>query len=148
MNKGSVIAGLVFLVLVAGGTFALTSNSKDKVNGTKSSQSSSKSTDTSSDAASDDKASSSAVTITYDGTTFTPNTVSVKSGDMVTVKNASASADLDFDSDPHPVHTDDTDLNAGEIDPGKSKTFTVTKKGAFGYHNHEDPSQHGNITIE
>jgi plastocyanin len=88
-----------------------------------------------------------AATITYDGVTFAPQLTTVKSGDVVKVTNQSQS-DLDFDSDPHPIHTDDPDLNAGPIAPGQSKTFTVTKKGQFGFHNHLDSSQHGNITIE
>lgn len=86
-------------------------------------------------------------TITFNGNQFSPATLVVKSGTMVTIKNAS-SQELDFDSDPHPVHTDDTDLNVGIVTPGKSATFTATKIGAFGYHDHLDPSIHGKITIQ
>ncbi len=85
--------------------------------------------------------------ITYDGSGFSPSQLTVKSGDTVTVKNSSSDA-VQFQSDPHPTHTDDPDLNVGMIQAGQSATFTATKKGSFGYHNHLDPSQRGNITIE
>jgi len=88
-----------------------------------------------------------AATIMFSNSGFSPATTTVKSGGSITIKNSSSS-ELDFDSDPHPVHTDDTDLNAGNIAAGESKTITVTKKGAFGFHNHLDPSQNGKIVIE
>ncbi|HSW85625.1 MAG TPA: cupredoxin domain-containing protein [Candidatus Saccharimonadales bacterium] len=86
-------------------------------------------------------------TITFDGNQFSPATITVKSGSTVTIKNTS-SQDLQFDSDPHPAHTDDTDLNAGLVLPGKSQTFTVIKTGSFGYHDHLDLGIRGKITIE
>lgn len=86
-------------------------------------------------------------TITYDGSSFSPSSVTVKSGDKVRVVNNSQDM-LQFESNPHPVHTDDPDLNVGSVDPGQSQTFTVSQKGTFGYHNHLNPSQGGNITIQ
>lgn len=65
----------------------------------------------------------------------------------MTVRNDSSSA-LDFDSDPHPVHTDNPQLNAGPIEPGQSKTVTLTNKGTWGFHNHDAPSEHGTITVQ
>lgn len=88
-----------------------------------------------------------AATITYDGTTFTLSTDKVASGSNITVVNSS-DKELDFDSDPHPVHTDNTELNEGLITPGESKTFTVVTKGTWGFHNHLDASQRGSITVE
>ncbi len=49
---------------------------------------------------------------------------------------------------PHPIHTDDPDLNVGTVKPGESMTFTVTKTGEYGYHNHLNPSDKGRITVE
>lgn len=89
----------------------------------------------------------SAATITYDAGGFKPATTTVKSGDAVTFTNSSSSA-IQVDSDPHPVHTDDTDLNVGTIAPGASQVITVTKKGSFGIHNHLDPSMKAAITIQ
>lgn len=86
-------------------------------------------------------------TITYGANGFEPAQTVVKSGARVTFVNQS-SHEIQVDSDPHPVHTDDTDLNVGTIEPGQSKTATLTKKGTFGLHNHLDPSQTAQITIE
>jgi len=95
----------------------------------------------------DDSSHNSPNTITFDGDHFSPATLTVSAGTTVTVKNSS-SQELQFDSDPHPVHTDDTDLNAGTIDPGHSQTFTVEKTGTFGYHDHLNPSIQGTIIIK
>lgn len=90
---------------------------------------------------------SAAATITYDGTTFSLSTDKVTSGSNVTVINQS-DKELDFDSDPHPVHTDNTELNEGLIAPGESATFTLKTKGTWGFHNHLDADQRGSITVE
>jgi len=89
-----------------------------------------------------------ASTITYDGTKFSVSNEKVAAGSTVKVVNASSDKELNFDSDPHPTHTDNSQLNEGNIAPGESKTFVLTKKGTWGFHNHLDSSQHGNITVE
>src|SRR6185312_6281142 len=61
--------------------------------------------------------SSASDSITFDGSMFSPASLSVKSGTTITIKNTS-SDDLEFDSNPHPAHTDDTDLNVGIVSPG------------------------------
>lgn len=88
-----------------------------------------------------------AATITYTDSGFSPQTVTVKAGDKILIKNGS-SAPMEFDSDPHPIHTDDPELNEGVIEPGASATITVNVKGTHGYHNHLDPSQTGTIIVE
>ncbi|HET9722065.1 MAG TPA: cupredoxin domain-containing protein [Candidatus Saccharimonadales bacterium] len=90
---------------------------------------------------------SAAATITFDGNGFSPQKVTVKSGDSVAIKNISSQT-MQFDSDPHPIHTDDTDLNAGVVNPGQTISFTVHKTGTFGYHDHLDPSLTGTIVIQ
>lgn len=85
--------------------------------------------------------------ITYSGNGFSPATLTVKAGTTVTIKNDS-SDELQLDSNPHPVHTDDQDLNVGTVNAGESRTFTVNKTGSFGYHNHLNPSQTGHIVVE
>ena len=85
-------------------------------------------------------------TITFDGSHFSPATLIVKSGTTVTIKNTSSN-DLRMNSNPHPIHTDDADLNVGLVAAGQSKTFIVTKLGSFGFHDHLDPSIQGRITI-
>lgn len=86
-------------------------------------------------------------TITYTNNGFSPANLSVKAGTKITVKNDSSST-LQFDSDPHPQHTDNPELNAGNIDSGESKTFTVTKTGSHGFHNHLRSSDTGILTVE
>ena len=88
-----------------------------------------------------------AATITYSDGGFSPSKVTVKSGETIAIKNTS-SGDMQFDSDPHPVHTDDEELNAGAVAPGQTVTFTVTTTGTYGYHNHLNPSDTGTIVIK
>jgi plastocyanin len=86
-------------------------------------------------------------TITYDGSSFSPSPLTVKVGDTVKVTNQSSES-LVFDSDPHPVHTDEPELNVGAIDAGQSQTFKVTKAGTWGYHNHLNPVQKGTLVVQ
>lgn len=88
-----------------------------------------------------------AATITFTDDGFSPAVTTVKAGDTVQVVNKS-NQELDFDSDPHPTHTDEPELNIGSIEPGKSGTFTVTQRGHWGFHDHLNPSLHGNLVVE
>jgi plastocyanin len=88
-----------------------------------------------------------ASTITYSNNGFSPDTITVKSGTSVTVKNTSSQA-MQFDSDPHPAHTNDTDLNVGLVAAGKTTTFVADKTGSFGFHNHLNPSDTGKIIVQ
>lgn len=88
-----------------------------------------------------------AATITYSSSGFSPALTTVKAGDAVAFVNKD-NTEIQVDSNPHPVHTDDTDLNVGPIEPGATKTVTVTKKGTFGFHNHLEPSDTAQITIQ
>lgn len=78
-------------------------------------------------------------TVTFDGSSFVPETITVGSGDIVTFTNTS-NEDLQLASDPHPSHTANSELNAGSIAPGESREVTLTNKGDWGYHNHLDPT--------
>lgn len=133
---------LIAVAIIGGGGYMLLHNSSNKTttatNSTNNSQSQS---------ASSTSSQSTTNTITFDGNQFSPATLTVKSDTVVTIKNTS-SQDLQMNSNPHPVHTDDTDLNVGAVAAGQSQIFTVTKTGSFGYHDHLDPGIHGKITIE
>lgn len=85
--------------------------------------------------------------ITYGQTGFRPETLRVRAGETVTVNNDSDRT-IQFDSDPHPAHTDNTQLNIDTIRPGQSKTFTVSRTGTFGYHDHLNPDETGTIIVE
>jgi plastocyanin len=132
MKKPAVIIGIIILIVVIVG-IALAMNNKVAPNQSTSSSTSSNV--------------SAAAIITYSASGFSPATVTVKSGDTVAIKNTT-SADMQLDSNPHPVHTDDTDLNVGLVSAGQTRTFVVTKKGSFGYHNHLNPSDTGKIVIQ
>lgn len=142
MNK-AIIAVLAVIVIAAGGYFVL--HNKSSSTTSNSSPSAASSTAASSTPSSTQTAA--VATITYSGTGFSPSTTTVKSGDTVAIKNSSLQ-DMQMESNPHPLHTDDSDLNVGTVGSNQTVTFTVTKKGTFGFHNHLNPSDTGTITIE
>lgn len=135
----TIIIVTVIAVLAAGGYFAFHKNNKANSQATPSNTAANQSSTSANPTA--------AATITYDGSKFSPSTITVKSGDTVAIKNSS-SADMQFQSNPHPLHTDDTDLNVGVVPAGQTATFKATKTGTFGYHNHLSPDQGGTITIQ
>jgi hypothetical protein len=86
------------------------------------------------------------VDIVYTGFSFTPDDIAVASGATVTIINES-SEELEFVSDPHPSTDANPELNIGTIASGQSKSFTITRKGAWGYHNHLSPLKRGRVTV-
>lgn len=142
MNR--VLIAAVAVIIIGAGIFGLTRNSSNS-NNSNSSNTSGATTQPSTTSPPANRQTS-AATITYDGNGFSPAALTVNSGTTVTIKNTS-NQELQMDSNPHPIHTDDTDLNVGLVGPGGSQTFTVTKTGTFGYHNHLDPTQTGTIII-
>lgn len=141
-----VVIVLIIVIAIAAGAFALTKKSDNNTT-TNSSANTPSSDQTQTASPSPTSSQSVAATITYSDSGFSPSSITVKSGDTVAIKNTS-SGELQLDSDPHPIHTDDTDLNVGTVATGQSQTLTVTKKGTFGYHNHLNPSDKGEIVIQ
>ena len=86
-------------------------------------------------------------TITYTDAGFSPAQTTVPAGSTVEVVNESA-ATLELASDPHPAHTDNPDLNVGNVAPGTTAVFIVNEVGTWGYHDHLNPGNTGQITIE
>ncbi|MDP2789851.1 MAG: cupredoxin domain-containing protein [bacterium] len=86
-----------------------------------------------------------AVSITSSG--FSPNTVTVKAGTVVTWTNSSG-GDIRVASDPHPTHTDLPGLDSSTLGNGDSYSFTFTKVGTWGYHDHLDPILKGSVTVQ
>lgn len=86
-------------------------------------------------------------TIVYTDNGFEPSSVTVKAGDTVRVENKS-SMPLSFNSDDHPSHTKQSELNVGDVPRGGSRDFTVTKTGTWGFHNHENASDTGELIVE
>ena len=87
------------------------------------------------------------VTVAYDNNGFSPTTITVKSGQTVNFANKTSST-IQPSSDPHPQHTDNSELNAGNISGGSSGTITPKRAGSFGMHDHFNPSHTLNITVE
>ncbi len=100
--------------------------------------------------------------ILYTDTGFSPANLTIKVGDTVTWKNQSSS-EMWVGSANHPSHTvysgttlqqhcPDSDNVAFDecttVGPGGSWSFTFTKAGSFGYHNHANASKFGKIVVE
>ena len=94
-----------------------------------------------------DEGSTEAVTITYSDNGFSPSSVTVSAGQKLVVSNTSREM-IDFSSDPHPSHTNNPELNIGEIEPGESGSATIRNKGTWGYHDHFNPNETGTIIIQ
>lgn len=141
-----VIITIVVVAVLGGGAYAVfgKSGSDNAGNPTASTSPSSNSSDSEPTSTTD---TSGAATITFDDSGFSPSTLTVKVGATVKVVNKSSQL-LQFDSDPHPDHTDETELNVDLVSPGQSKTFTVTKKGTWGFHDHLNPGLTGTLNVE
>lgn len=85
------------------------------------------------------------VSITANG--FEPSTISINAGDTIKFTNNDSSPHWPA-SNPHPVHSDLAGFDAKkELQQGESYSFTFTKTGTFGFHDHLNPSNGGTITI-
>ena len=70
---------------------------------------------------------------------FHPDTLSVRSGETVTVKND--------DSTTHTLTADDAAFDAGNLTAGSSKTFTAPKPGTYKFHCNFHANMHGTLTV-
>jgi plastocyanin len=98
------------------------------------------------------------VTVTYNGTSYSPKDVTIKRGGTVTWKNAST-GNMWVASASHPSHTvyDGTSRSehcttAGstpfdQCKGGGDYSFTFTKAGKWGYHDHINASAFGSVTV-
>ncbi len=87
-------------------------------------------------------------TISATASGFSPQSVTIASGTTVTFKN-NGSASVWPASNPHPIHNGlpGFDAKAG-IKPGETYSFTFTKTGTFGFHDHLNPSVGGTIIVQ
>ncbi len=139
--KRAVVIGLVAAVIVIGGVLILARGGTKKAAQPASSNQTANQNNTTPSSCPTPKA---AEVVFCDGK-FTDATV--KSGQTVTFTNASTE-DIQVDSDPHPVHTDEPELNVGLISPNQSQTAIVTKSGVWGFHNHLSSSERGTLTVQ
>lgn len=97
-------------------------------------------------------------TVTYNGSTFSPQEVTIKKGGTVTWKNTSGGS-MWVASAQHPAHTVYSGTSRTEHCPDTSGTafdqcvgggdysFTFSKAGTWGYHDHLNPSAFGKIVV-
>jgi plastocyanin len=87
-------------------------------------------------------------TVTYNGTTFSPSSITIKQGDSITFINTSAN-EMRVASNDHPEHTIYPEFDQGETTADGMKTFTFTfnKIGTWGYHDHENDSVGGTVIV-
>jgi plastocyanin len=79
--------------------------------------------------------------VKIDNFKFTPPTVTVTHGTRVTVTND--------DSTTHTATADNgNSFDTGDVDPGSSKNFTVTKPGRYAYHCTIHPFMHGAVVVK
>ena len=148
MDKTSKIVIAVVIVIIAAAGIAIAFSDNNDTQQPTAAANNSPSTQTNEEnAESSEDDAEVAATITYTDAGFTLDNGTVQAGDTVRVVNNSDSA-LDFSSGPHPVHTEQQELNIGLVTPGSSKTFVVTEPGTWDYHNHEHDSHSGTITVE
>ena len=154
MNK-TIISIIVIILLIAGGVFIYTMS-----NSSNSSQTN-KLTDTDTDtytntnlnneqatSSSSNQTQSNKVTVTYDGSSFSPKVVTIKKGDSVIFINQSDKS-MSVASNPHPTHTDYPGFDQYKsAEKGMaSYTFVFEKVGTWGYHNHLNPSVTGTVKV-
>lgn len=86
--------------------------------------------------------------VMYSDTGFATPEIHVKVGDTVVFSRNSV-GELRVASDPHPQHTDYPGFDSVDSIPDYGTySFTFTKVGSWGYHNHFLPSQKGVIVVE
>jgi plastocyanin len=141
-----VIIGLVVLALIATGAFLITRDSGEEETSNNAGTTNTASPEPATEPQPAEEPQGEA-TISFNGSEFDPDPLTVPEGTTVTVTNNSSQT-IQFDSDPHPQHTDNTELNIETISPGESNTFVANTVGTFGYHNHLNPSQTGTIIVE
>lgn len=92
--------------------------------------------------------SSEQLTIRYDGSSFTPNTLTIQQGDTVTFVNGSSTLVWPA-SDDHPVHDELSGFDALKgLTEGEEYSFTFNEAGEWGYHNHLASTEGGTIVVE
>lgn len=89
------------------------------------------------------------VVVKYTGSAFSPSSVTINVGDTVRFENTGQTAAVWPAANPHPLHTSVSGFDAKQpLDTGGHYSFTFTKAGTVGYHNHLNPVQTGTIIVK
>jgi plastocyanin len=93
-------------------------------------------------------ATTSTTAIAYDGSNFSPRSLTVAPGTTVTFTNNS-SRSMWVASDPHPAHTNLSSFDADRAyAAGQSYTYTFDKAGTFTFHDHLNSAARGSIIVQ
>ncbi len=85
--------------------------------------------------------------IDFDGSKFAPQALNVKVGDYVIFKNTGTTGFWPA-SNPHPQHSIYPEFDSGKvIAPGGKYQFQFEKSGAWGFHDHLNPSAVGTVIV-
>lgn len=89
-----------------------------------------------------------AAVIKYTDSGFVPSSVIIKKGETVEWINNS-NIQMWVASNPHPTHTDYPGFDElSSAAKGGTYQFTFTKTGSWGYHNHNNPSDHAAVIVQ
>ncbi len=146
MNKNYAIIVAVLVLIIIGSFFYVGSRAQNAAQN----QAGDNSTGTvfSTNVATSTTTTKSQMTVTYNGKSFSPSTITIRKGDTVTFVNQSTGK-MNVASDPHPTHTDYPEFDQTKSSQIGSKTYTFTfqKVGTWGYHNHDNPSAKGKVIV-
>lgn len=78
---------------------------------------------------------------------YSPSTITIAVGDVVTWTNKSAGT-ATVSSDDHPTHTKYAPLNLGKFEPGSTHSLNFDTAGTYTYHNHLNATQVGTIIVK
>ena len=146
MRNTIITVVIVVVVLIAGSLLYTMSRSNQY--GTAPTATPTESTSTSASPSSSSDATTGQYIVTYTDNGFSPSTLTVPNGATVQFKN-NASDSVWVASNPHPTHTDYPGFDAlRNYGPGETYSFTFTKSGSWGYHNHLNPSEGGTIDVQ
>lgn len=143
---------LVLIILVGGGYFIMKGQNNSQQQSGQSTQTSQQNAQPSTMKSQPSSAATSgsaegANNVSYTESGFQPHSITIKKGQTVTWTNKN-SDDLWVASNPHPTHTDYPGFDELKgMSTGQTYSFTFTKVGNWGYHNHLNPIQMGVVVV-
>lgn len=143
MSKNLIITVVIVVVLVGGAAYFISNKSSKTAteNAQPAQQQNTAAPSTQTQAA------PSANSVEYISGGFNPSSITIKAGETVTWTNKDT-GDVWVASNPHPIHTDYPGFDAKKnIPSGGTYSFTFTKVGTWGYHNHLNPAQGGMVVV-
>lgn len=165
MKKGNISTGWIIalvLVVIVGGYFLLAGDNADTPNNSEVTEDDPAAMEDQSTSTEDSSTVNGETVVTYTDNGFTPNTVTVNSGDSVKFVNESSNS-MWIASAVHPTHAayDGTSLDdhcedgvsssfdsCDQIPSGEDWNFTFNQEGEWNYHDHTNAGNTGTIIVE